>query len=513
MHRTFRIRLLALFVLVAPGLRADAFLEESYSLVAGWNLIHVAVEPVVKDPLAALSTINWDSLWTWLPTEGEPRGGRWLAIYRDQPAFLGTLFSLTGPRSYFILTPSGGTLRIRGAVRSGRQALRGGAYQLFAPRFDRSSPPTFASYFSRPGVKEHIGEGFELAGQAYRRLSSGTLLRPGAAYWLFPARDLPTPDPVRLGVGVGGLRFDAQTTVSELVVDLGDGTEGQGGGGGLESRQLNLRATALVPPGGQGNTDWLELQGADGVFAAVGAGATIEVAPARTSVRVTLRAVRPNTSTASTADQQAVIELSTPQGQVVVAAELDVPSIQGTWIGDATITEVERPSFYGGGFAPAPQLAIALILQVPTAGPASLLPCVKVAAARDGRNFGYRLESALLHEEVPLLGSIGSDGTTGTVVGVVDLPPDHPLNPYRHRYNPEHRTGYALKRTVRLEFGATVPGNEPAPSAALANVGVLSGVYEDEIVGLTQEPIRLRGPFRLRRLAAGTALPCGTAGQ
>lgn len=513
MRRTLPLRLLAFFLLIAPGLRADVLIEESYSLVAGWNLIHVPVEPIVKDPLAALSAINWESLWTWLPTESEPRGGRWLVIYRDQPSFLSTLFSLTGPRSYFLFTPSGGTLRIKGAVRSSRQGLRGGAYQLFAPRFDRSSPPTFANYFSRPGVKEHIGQGFELAGQAYRRLASSTPLRPGAAYWLFPDRDIPTPDPVRLGVGVGGLRFDAQTTVSEVVVDVGDGTEG--GGGGLESRQLNLRATAVVPPGGQGNTDWLELQGPDGAFVAVSAGATIEVAPAQTSVRVTLRAVRPNTSTSAAADQQAVIELSTPQGQVVVAAELDVPSLQGTWIGEATITEVERPSFFGGGFGPAPELQIALILDIPTVGPARLLPCAKIETARDGRNMSYRLEAALFHEAVSLLGTIASDGKSGAVVGTMALPPEHPLNPYRHRYHPEHRVGFDITRSTRLEFGATLAGGGPLAGAEspFATVGVVTGVYEDEIVGLTQEPIRLRGSFRLRRIAAGSVLPCGVAGQ
>lgn len=512
-----------LLALGALDVRADVVLEESYSLAAGWNLIHIAVEPVVKDPQQALAAIAWESLWTWLPSPAEPRGGRWLAVHRDAPAFLNALaepagtsalFSLSGPGSYLLLTPAAGTLRIRGAVRAGRQALRGGAFQLFGPSFDRSRPPSFASYFSRPGVQEHIGQAFELAGQTYRRMAASTPLRPGAAYWLFPGRDIPNPDPVRLGVGLGGLRFDAQTPVGEVVLDVGDGT-GEGAGGGLESRLLNLRATAVVPAGGQGNTDWLELQGADGAFAAVGAGVSIEVAPAQTSVRVTFRAVRPSTSASAAADQQAIIELSTAEGRVIVPAELDVPSLQGTWIGDATITEVERPSFHGGGFAPAPELEVALILEVPVAGPARLLPCTKVEAARDGRTISYRLEAALFHETVALLGSVGQDGESGVLLGTMALPPEHPLNPYRHRYHPEHGTGFDIARTSRLEFGATLPGGEPAPGAesSVATVGVVTGVFEDEIVGLTQEPIRLRGPFRLRRLAAGSASPCGAAGQ
>jgi hypothetical protein len=233
----------------------------------------------------------------------------------------------------------------------------------------------------------------------------------------------------------------------------------------------------------------------------------IEVAPAQTSVRVTLRAVRPSTSTSSTADQQALIELSSAQGQVAVGAELDVPSLQGTWIGEATISEVERPSFHGGGFGPAPALEISLILDVPTAGQPRLLPCAKLETARNGKKVSYRLEAALFHEAVTLLGTVASDGRSGALTGNTAFPPEHPLNPW-HRYHPEHREGFDISRSTRLEFGAALPGG-PGAESPLATVGVVTGVYEDTITGLTQEPIRLRGSFRLRRLAAGSGAPCG----
>src|SRR6185436_16707836 len=132
----------------------------------------------------------------------------------------------------------------------------------------------------------------------------------------------------------------------------------------------------------------------DGTFAAIGAGAAIDIAPEQTEVHVTIRASKDTISASPTADQKAVLELSLPQGQVVLGAELDVPGLRGMWLGEATLTEVEQPSFHGGGFAPAAEMRISLILEVPSAGPSRLVPCVSVTAARDGRNVTHRLEAA-----------------------------------------------------------------------------------------------------------------------
>ncbi len=506
--RTPPVLLLCLLLLGAPKLRAAALLEQSFTLAAGWNLIHVAVEPVDKNPLTAFSAIDWESLWTWLPTETEPRGGRWLAIYRDAPSFLGTLFSFSGPNPYLLLTRSGGTLRVKGSVRTDRQALRGNAYQLFGPSFDSASAPSFSTYFSRPDVKDHIGSGFELSGQTYRRLSAADTLRPGAAYWVFPDQGIPTPDPLRLGVGLSGLRFDSQTTVQEIVVDVG-AQGGGGGGGGVAPRQFAVRA--LPSAGGDGNTDWIELQKPDGTFAAIGAGAAIETTAEQSQVRVTFRAQREGLATAGGGNQAAVVELVSPEGKIAVGAELEVPGLKGTWLGEATITEVERPSFHGGGYAPAPAVSVSLILEIPSAGPARLLPCVSVDSSRDGRNVSYRLSAVLFTEAVDLAGTVTADGSSGTLRGAIAMGADHPLNPYRHRYHPELGLGYEVTRSLKLRFGAD--GAAPAPENPLAAVGALTGVYEEEINGLSSETIRIRGAFRLRRLAGGSATPCVPAGQ
>jgi hypothetical protein len=519
-HRT-KTRLVStlfpLFLLSSPPrLRAEALLEESFDLAAGWNSIHVAVDPAVKDPEGALAAVAWESLWTWLPSESEPRGGRWLVRHKNAPAFLNSseqasgtspLFTFTGPRSYLLRLGSPGTLRIKGAVRPDRRSLREGVYQLLGPSFDRAAPPSLARYFSRSGVGEHIGAVFELLGQAYRRVGSGDPLRAGAAYWVFPDGDVPSPDPLRIEAGSTRLRFDAQTTLQELVVDVG----APAGGGLAEAppRQFTLRA--LPSAGGEGATSWLELQMPDGAFVTPGAGTTIDVAPEASTLHLTFRARRGDLGTAGAGDQAAVLALSSPEGRVLVGADLEVPGLNGVWRGEVTLTEVERPIAYGGGFAPAPPVTFSLLFEMPETGPARLLPCVAVASSRDGRNGTYRLEAALFLQPVTLGGSVAPDGRSGALEGMLPLPADHPLNPYRHRYNPEHISGYPLTRSAKLIFGAQ--GSDPGPSSPLSGVGVLTGAYEEEIAGISPEPIRVHGTFRLRRFASGAASPCTAAGQ
>jgi hypothetical protein len=228
-------------------------------------------------------------------------------------------------------------------------------------------------------------------------------------------------------------------------------------------------------------------------------------------VRITLAAESQGVVPPGSPDQGAVVEVTLPSGQAAISAELTPPIRQGLWLGEAVLGEVERPPFHGGGLAPAPGLPLSIILEVRGAGSPRLLPCLEVAAQRDGRQRTYRLEAVLFHAPVDLSGTLAADGTGGVLTGAVRLSPEHALNPYRHRYHPEHGSGYDLLRSIRLSFEAQAP---PAPGAesSIATVGVLGGVYEEELTGLSPEPIRVRGTFRLRQIPEGAAVPC-TAGQ
>jgi len=498
--QTYAAWMLAVLLSMAlvPDLEAAAIREEVFAIVPGWNLIHIDGEPLVKDLSQALVGVDWGSLWTWVPPGAGESGGRWVVQHRDAPAFLDTLVGLVGSTSYLLFARSAGSLKVKAYVRPRRAALRGGAFQLFSPAVSASSPPTLAGYFSRPGVKEHLMDVYELAGGAYRRVGAGDALRAGAAYWVLVNQDLPAPDPVRVQFGLGGLRFDSQVTVAEIEIDVVASSV---------TRQMNLRAVPSAD--GRSTADWLVIQAAGGSLQGAGGGGTvsIDVPPDQTRVRVAVRAERTGVVSAGTLGQGAVIDAVLPDGRVTVSAELTSPLRQGIWIGEAVLAEVERPSFHGGGLAPASRLPVSLIFEIPIAGSPRLLPCLQVEAQRDGRKRAYRMEEALFQAPVELQGTLAADGTSGVLTGSVRLAPADPSNPYRHRYHPEHGLGYDLTRSFKLDFGAQGPAEE-GPENPLATVGVLGGVYEEELRGLAQEPIRVRGAFRLRHLAEGTAVPC-----
>ncbi len=482
------------------GLRAESVLEASYQLTAGWNFIRIPFEPLVKDPHTALAAIGWESLWTWVPSATREGSGRWVAAHRDAPPFLNTLQEIPGPGSYGLLMKSAGSLKLKGRWRSERSGLRGGQFQLFSPRVP-DAPPTLTGYFFRPGVKEKVGAVYEHAGGAYRKVGDGDPLRADAAYWVLPAQDVPAPDPLRIGAGFGGLRFDAQTTVQEIEIDVGSSPE---------ERTIGLRA--IPSAGATGTTDWLEVLGPDGDYLPVGTGISLVVPAEASLLRVTLRARKSGLAASGVTGLAAVIEVSSSVGRAFVGAELEVPTLRGIWTGEARLTEVERPSFHGGGYTPAPTLAVALIFEVPSAGRPRLLPCAEVTVDRDGRELHHTMQAALFPDAIELLGTLGSNGTIGVLRATVSLDPAHPLNPYRHRYTPEHIDGYALTRSVTLKFGVLPPGS-PSDLSPFATVGVLGGTYEEEIHGLSKEPIRVRGAFRLRRLAEGVAAGCAALGR
>jgi hypothetical protein len=420
--------------------------------------------------------------------------------YRDGPSFLNTLTALQGPGCYGILMKAVGSLNLKGRFRPERPFLRGGQYQLFGPQVP-AAPPTLADYLSRQGVKDKVGGMYEQVGATPRKVGDNDPLRFDAAYWVFPAQDVPLPDPLRIDAGFGGLRFDARAATQEIEIDLGAATEAQ---------QLSLRAIPSADAGG--GTDWIEIQKADGTFEALNPGAVLDVEANQTTRRVVFRARKQGASPAASAVQAAIIEVAGPRGRAVVGAELSAPTLQGVWIGEATISEVEKMSLYGPGYAPSPALPVSLILEIPATGKPRLLPCLQVEGNTDGKKSKFRVQAAMFPDEVQLTGTIGATGTGGSVSGVLSMAPDHPLNPYRHRYHPEHGVGYDIARTITIRFGAQLPG-APATENPLATVGVLSGVYEEEIAGLAQEPIRVRGVFRLQRFAAGTATPCTGASE
>ena len=91
----------------------------------------------------------------------------------------------------------------------------------------------------------------------------------------------------------------------------------------------------------------------------------------------------------------------------------------------------------------------------------------------------FAAADALTLNEVPVTGQIApSNSLTGTIY----LGADHPTNPFRHKWNPMHRHGFAITRELTVHFDSASSSN----ALNLAGFGVdrITGSYREEISGL-----------------------------
>jgi hypothetical protein len=100
---------------------------------------------------------------------------------------------------------------------------------------------------------------------------------------------------------------------------------------------------------------------------------------------------------------------------------------------------------------------------------------------------------------------------------VVNLDYDHPLNPFKHRFHPDHnnlderfeqklpegKESFTVTRAISLEFTATDPMGLNPPSWGDSELG---GVYRETFTGLHRHPIQVSGTFRLVRTSRAAAL-------
>jgi len=139
---------------------------------------------------------------------------------------------------------------------------------------------------------------------------------------------------------------------------------------------------------------------------------------------------------------------------------MEILPIDGLWIGQADLASVNSVNATEE-LSDAIPFIVPLILSLPPESATEqpqLLDEVSVMLTRDGRMFNRRFISTLFHEPATLTEAVPLtiSGATGTLTGTIMIPDDHAVNPYRHRYHPEHTTGYEITREIELVFGAEV---------------------------------------------------------
>ncbi len=139
-----------------------------------------------------------------------------------------------------------------------------------------------------------------------------------------------------------------------------------------------------------------------------------------------------------------------------------------------------------------------------------LLGQFKGSTVRDGEQVGRRIASANFSHGAP----VDMNGDFGGTLGcTLDIPHDDPLNPFKHRYHPDHdmevarmttrsdgsqAPWYTVTRELELTFSDTDPESN---DTARWGDSLTGGVYDEAVIGIHKETIHVQGLFRLYRVA------------
>jgi len=136
-----------------------------------------------------------------------------------------------------------------------------------------------------------------------------------------------------------------------------------------------------------------------------------------------------------------------------------------------------------------------------------LIPNYEGVMKRGGKLVGLRYGTASYDFDGLVLPLVGGVGPGATCLGRISLSKNHPTNPYRHKYHPDHREGFDIVRQFTLLFDGN-PG-DPWQEAPGYGVDRLTGTYRETVVGLHKIPLRVEGTVRLDRINTVNVLDDG----
>lgn len=232
---------------------------------------------------------------------------------------------------------------------------------------------------------------------------------------------------------------------------------------------------------------------------------------------------------------------STPAVDASLNFQADT-SAKGLWIGNVTLTQVNevQQALNGVSKTPTPTAdaaSIRVLLHVDAAGRTRMLKDVMIMQTyadpndttsakrmvlvtdpgrihqfqgivqRGGRLVGTRHGSVAYDFPRNDLVLVGGVGKGVACAGTINLAPDAATNPFRHRYHPDHRSGFAVGRQFSFRFD----GAPADPLTEGPNYGVqrLTGEYQETITGLHKIALKVAGKVILDRISTVDVLNDG----
>jgi hypothetical protein len=502
------------------------------------------------------------------PEDLLPEQPEWRTYFpsTSESTFLTDLYSVHAGETYLIdlAGDQPATLNLVGKAVLRKPRWNADSFNLVGFPIDSNSPPTFRSFFDPDPA---------LAGQAIYRLGSDgqweevnspstDRLQRGTAYWVFCEGGSSYGGPLMLSSATGdAVEFGQQ--LSEQVLSLTNNDADP------KTVTLTLRppdATTVKSKTGAEKTlaggvaisyqrllSWESLQ----------APLEITIEPKSTlGVRLAVRRADMEPATGPDTRYGSVLEVSDAAGnlQRVAVAANKAANDTGLWVGTAVIDHVSEAGNPEDFTSPTPtssEFKFRLIVHMDGQGQARLLQQVYVMQVddeaggakasgagkqvdfqdfveyeparyvlvtddslldqfsgvllRNGEVVGRRISSPVFSfpDPLPLTGNFTTNLALASPI-VLDY--DDPMNPFVHRFHPDHdnlderyedvlpagKESFTISRTIQLSFSATDPEGLGLPSWGYDIIG---GTYEETFSGLHKKPITVVGRFQLSRVS------------
>lgn len=522
--------------------------SQTITLNPGWNAVFLEVEPADSNCDAVFADLPVRSVWGWVkefsaaqfvrdPNKLTPDLPDWLVYFPQAhpQRFLRTLHTLIGGRTYLVELDSAApvTWTLVGPAVARAPDWVPNSFNLVGFHLDPAKPVSMQDFFA-PSPS--------LAGQeAFRITASGDsepianpkgfMMRPGEAYWIYCKGDTNYAGP-----------FALETRDRGAIV-FGKGQQEQ------PLRLINhsnVERTITVRPLPSARPDKSGVAGVALSFQRLLAWHPLEdtlsfkIAPNSVgalplSVR---RAAMPPVPGEDT--HESLLEIKDNAGMrfVVPVKALKAAEPTGLWVGNVrlnAVSEAGNPNDFTTPTAAASEFEFRIIVHVDAAGNARLLQDVALMYApetpakpernvlitrtdlipeyqggsvRSGTAVGRRISAPAFgfRDPVALAGNLDTQLT-----GTVSMGYNDPLNPFVHRFNPDHDNlderyqttlaagseSFNFSRALTLQFTAQDPEELGLPEWGDELIG---GVYRETITGVHLRPITVQGTFLLNKV-------------
>jgi hypothetical protein len=223
-------------VAASSALRANDLLTRTYPMQAGWNAMHLDLEPINSAVEAVFAGLPLEAVWRHQqrlnavefvqdPTEPVWNRDRWLVhVPTDRVESLdNNLVTVLGGFSYLVRLGSPATLVVTGRPTTARPRWKTDAFNLRGFPVDPGAPPTFRDFFkfspahyrAETGALEAI---YRLSTTGQWQLVAATdLMQDGVPYWVYTRGGSDYAGPLRVEFdGIDGLDFGESLAELEL---------------------------------------------------------------------------------------------------------------------------------------------------------------------------------------------------------------------------------------------------------------------------------------------------------